>query len=253
VSATGEAARRFAAETAIVFGSGLAVVPAEAVVVARLPYAGLGWPTSGVAGHGNELLLATVGERRLLLANGRPHAYEGRSPRELRVAVDDMVLWGVRHLVLTNAAGGLADWALPGTAVVVTRVVDLQRAPVAEPDELPATAGRRAQAVCAALAAHIPARAGRYVAVPGPQYETPSEAAWLADHADAVGMSTAPEVRAAAELGVEIVVLAFVVNRASAVSSHDEVLAVGHRLAEGLRASLGAVLEAAWPAEGAVE
>ena len=88
---------------------------------------------------------------------------------------------------------------------------------------------------------------GRYVAVPGPQYETPAEASWLAGFGAAVGMSTAPEVRAAARCGIDTMLLACIVNRSSAVADHDEVLATGARVAAGLRACLPAVLSAAWP------
>ena len=65
--------------------------------------------------------------------------------------------------------------------------------------------------------------------MPGPQYETPAEAAWLAGHGDVVGMSTAPEVRAARRAGAELCLLSLVVNRAAAVGSHDEVLATAAR------------------------
>jgi purine-nucleoside phosphorylase len=247
VSAAGEAARRFRGQAGIIFGSGLAVVPAGAKVVERLGYADLGWPASAVPGHENALLLATMGGRRLLLACGRPHLYEGYSRAELSAAVVSLAAWGVRRVILTNAAGGLAAAAAPGTAIVVHEVVDLQQAPAFAPEILPVCGVRRAGVVCAALAAHLPARTGRYVAVPGPQYETPSEAAWLATFGDAVGMSTAPEVRAAGALGLEMVVLALVVNRAAAVADHEQVLSGHSMFAQGLIRGLPAVLAAAWP------
>lgn len=247
MSAAGEAARRFRAHAAIIFGSGLAVAPAGGEVVDRLRYADLGWPVSAVPGHENALLLASMGGRRLLLACGRPHLYEGRTRADLSAAMVSLAAWGVRRVILTNAAGGLAADVEPGSAVVAHQVVDLQQPPALAPEILPVCGVRRADAVCAALAAHLPARRGRYVAVPGPQYETPSEAAWLATFGDAVGMSTAPEVRAGAALGVEMVVLALVVNRAAAVADHAQVLE-GHRvLAPRLASGLPAVLAAAWP------
>lgn len=247
MSAAGAAARRFGAQAAIVFGSDLAVAPHGAEVVDRIAYADLGWPVSAVPGHENELLLATMGDRRLLLACGRPHLYEGRGRAELSAAVVSFASWEVSRLVLTNAAGGLAAQAEPGTAVVAESVVDLQQTPSSAAEILPVCEAGRAGAACAALAAHLPARVGRYVAVPGPQYETPSEVAWLAAFGDAVGMSTAPEVRAAGALGLETIVLAMVVNRAAAVVSHEQVLAAHGRFAPALAAGLPAVLAAAWP------
>ncbi len=86
-----------------------------------------------------------------------------------------------------------------------------------------------------------------YVAVAGPQFETPAEVAWLARHGDVVGMSGAPEVRAARAAGAACCLLALVVNRAAAVGSHEDVLAFGGRLAGTLAAGLGAVVTARWP------
>jgi purine-nucleoside phosphorylase len=99
--------------------------------------------------------------------------------------------------------------------------------------------------VAGALAPILHARPGTYVAVPGPQYETPAEAAWLATLGDAVGMSTAPEVEAALAAGAGVTVLSLVVNRSGDAAAHADVLAASAALAEGLRARLGAALMAA--------
>jgi purine-nucleoside phosphorylase len=241
------AARDFAAAAAIIFGSGLAVVPQGAEIVGRLSYADLGWPVPAVAGHRGELLLARLGPHRLLLACGRVHLYEGYGPDQLSATVDGLAAWGVRRLLVTNAAGGLTSPAATGSVVVAEAVVDLQTAPADAAELLPVCSQERAAAVRAAMAASLPSTVGRYVAVPGPQYETPAEAAWLAGFGSAVGMSTAPEVRAAVGHGMETIVLALTVNRASAVSDHDAVLAAGARLTAGLQAGLPAALVAAWP------
>ncbi len=100
-------------------------------------------------------------------------------------------------------------------------------------------------------------RTGTYVAVAGPQFETPAEVEWLAGHGDVVGMSGAPEVRAAHDDGASCCLLALVANRAAAVGSHEDVLAVGALLAGVLASALTAVVLARWaktggsPAEGA--
>lgn len=246
-AAAADVVRGFAAATGIIFGSGLAVVPRGAEIVGRVSYADLGWPVPAVAGHRGELLLARLGPHRLLLACGRVHLYEGYEPDELSAAVDGLAAWGVRRLVVTNAAGGLTPAATVGSVVVAEAVVDLQVAPADVAELLPVCSQERAAAVRAAVAVSLPSTVGRYVAVPGPQYETPAEAAWLASFGSAVGMSTAPEVRAAIGHGVETIVLALIVNRASAVSDHDAVLAAGGRLTAGLQVCLPAALTAAWP------
>ncbi|HSL95752.1 MAG TPA: purine-nucleoside phosphorylase, partial [Thermoleophilia bacterium] len=230
-------------DAAVVVGSGLAVVPDGVEVEAELGYAELGWPVSGVGGHASRLLVGRRDARRVGLAWGRPHLYEGWSRGELERPVRDLCAAGARHLVLTNSCGALRPSVAPGEAVVALEVVDLQEAPEVEPPRLAATEAARAAEVCAALAAHVPARSGVYVAVPGPQYETPAEVAWLATYGDVVGMSTAPEVRAARDCGAEVDLIALVVNRAAAVGEHGDVLAAAAAFATALRAVLGPLLD----------
>jgi purine-nucleoside phosphorylase len=256
-AAEGPAAARGAA-LAIISGSGLSVIPDGVEIVDELSYERLGWPVTGVTGHPSRLLIgrwpvpgaATPGERpTVLLACGRPHRYEGWSSTDLRRPVDDLAAWGVRRLVLTNAAGGLGGEVAPGGAVVVDEVIDLQQAPRqdSEAPRLAATAPALAEAACAALAPFLPARRGRYVSVAGPHYETPAEAAWLSAVADAVGMSTVHEVRAAIDHDLELCVVSLIVNRSGASVGHTEVLAAGARLATGLGAGLTALLLSCWP------
>jgi purine nucleoside phosphorylase len=232
------------ARLAVVSGSGLAAVPAGYEAVDELTYRELGWPVTDVAGHPNRLLVARSPHReRVLLACGRPHPYEGWGADELERPLVDLASWGVRAVVLTCAVGGLTPPAAPGCLIVVDEVVDLQSPPVgAEPPVLAATAPGLAERAVAALRPHLPAARGRYVAVWGPQYETPSEAGWLAGLADAVGMSGVPEVRVARRLGLPVVMVGAVVNRSSGAMDHEEVLSAGARLQVGLQAGLAALL-----------
>jgi purine nucleoside phosphorylase len=242
----------FGPHAAVVFGSGLAALPPQAVLRAELGYGELGWPCTAVPGHRNVLQLAelTTGAAaglRLALACGRPHGYEGWPREELERSVRGLAAAGVSAFVLTNSCGALRSAVTPGEVVVCTAVVDMQAPP---PDEAPVglevcTAGE-ARAVAAAVAP-APVRSGVYVAVAGPQFETPAEVAWLAGHGDVVGMSAAPEVRAVRAVGAACCLLALVVNRAAAVGSHEDVLAFGGRLAGTLAAGLGAVVTARWP------
>ena len=229
---------------AVVSGSGLAVLPLGFEAEDEWTYEELGWPVTQVAGHPNRLQLARTPEgERLYLACGRPHSYEGWEPSELERPLADMARWGVRRAVLTCAAGGLTERAPTGSLVVADRVIDLQ-SPVAaeEPEVLAATAAALCEPAVAALQPHLPAVRGAYAAVLGPQYETPAEAGWLAGLADAVGMSGAPEVRAARRLGLTVVMIAAVVNRSAESLDHAEVLAAGGRLQAGLRVALAELL-----------
>lgn len=249
-----DALRRVAAfgpHAAVVFGSGLSGLPPGAAVKAELDYEDLGWPCTAVPGHRNVLHLAEVGAGeavglRLALACGRPHGYEGWPREELERPVRGLAAAGVSRFVLTNSCGSLSPAVTPGEVVACTAVVDLQAPPTGD---APVSLGicTVAEAEAAAAAAPAPARTGIYVAVAGPQFETPAEVAWLAGHGDVVGMSAAPEVRAARAAGAACCLLALVVNRAAAVGSHEDVLAVGGRLAGTLAAGLCAVVTARWP------
>ena len=247
------AARRLPrADLGVVSGSGLAVVPAGAEVVDELGYDELGWPASCVPGHANRLLVAgwaPAARRplRLLLACGRCHVYEGWAPRLVGRAVDDLAAAGVRGLLLTNAVGALDPALEPGDAVVVTSVIDLQGALPGPTRMLPVLDAGAATRLATALSPHLRGSAGRYVAVPGPQYETPAEAAWLRSFGEVVGMSAGAELRAARRHGLPACVLSLVANRSGSVADHAAVLGVGElleaRLSEGLATLAKAFLE----------
>ncbi len=250
------APRRVAAfrpHAAVVFGSGLAALPAGSSLEAEIGYEELGWPRTAVPGHLNVLRLVRArrsdgAELRLALACGRPHLYEGWSDAELEAPVRGLASEGVRRLVLTNSCGGLRPRASTGGIVVCAEVVDLQRAPRADaPPHLPVCSREACARVAGALGAGAAPGAGVYVAVAGPQFETPAEAQWLSGYGDVVGMSAAPEARAAAASGVECCLLALVANRAAAVGSHEDVLAAGGRLAGLLASGLVAAVGGRWP------
>ncbi len=236
------------ADAAVVFGSGLAAVPDGSLIERRYALTDFGWPAPAVAGHGSTLVLARLpGGAKLALVHGRPHLYEGWSEAELERPVTDLATWGVRRFLLLNACGGLAPEVAVGDVVVGTALVDLQAPPADAAPRAPICDEAVAARVAAALAPSMTARTGVYVAVPGPQYETPSEAAWLAGHGDVVGMSTAPEVRAARRAGAGLCLLSLCVNRAAAVGSHDEVLATAARFRARVGGALASVLAARWP------
>lgn len=252
------------ADVAVVFGSGLAAVPHGSLIERQFALADFGWPAPAVAGHGSTLVLARLQDRagngggrnargvRVALVHGRPHLYEGWSEAELERPVADLAAWGVRRFLLLNACGGLAEGIAVGDVVVGTELVDLQAPPDDEAPRLAVCDPAAAARVAAALAPSMPAKTGVYVAVPGPQYETPAEVAWLARHGDVVGMSTAPEVRAARRAGAELCLLSLCVNRSAAVGSHHEVLATAARFRARVGGALAAVLASCWPELGGI-
>jgi len=248
----------WAPDVAAVFGSGLASLSADLVVEHDFDYEDLGWPCTAVAGHANRLRLARTSaaggrELKLALACGRPHRYEGWTDEELERPVRALAGCGARRLVLTNACGSLRAVS-QGALVVCDHVVDLQMPPAGTAPEClsvcsPEEAARIVTGLNAASCADDapPSVAGAYVAVLGPQFETPAEVRWLARYGAVVGMSAAPEVRAARGTGVECLLLAVVVNQAAAVGSHDDVLATAGRYSSGLAAGLIIAAKARWP------
>ena len=239
-------------DAVVVFGSGLESLPAGAIVDDELTYDELDWPSTAVPGHGNRLRLVRVPAAgraglRLALACGRPHGYEGWGRADLERPVSDLAAAGTGRVLLTNSCGALRPGLEVGDIVTCAEVVDLQAPPAADvPPRTPVCTAREAAAVAASQVL-AGARVGAYVAVAGPQFETLAEARWLAGYGDVVGMSAAPEVRAARAAGAGCCLLALVVNRAAAVGSHEEVLAFAGRLASGLSAGLVGTVQARWP------
>ncbi len=181
---------------------------------------------------------------RLLLAGGRCHLYEGWTARRLARPVDDLAGAGVRGLVVTNAVGALDPTLEPGDGVVVTAVTDLQGALRGPVRVSPVVGDEAAGALARALAPALRVRTGRYVAVPGPHYETPAEAAWLRGFGEVVGMSATVEVRAARRHALPVRMLSLVANRSGAASDHSAVLDAGTRLEARLAAALATLTAA---------
>lgn len=238
----------------VLLGSGLGDLglgPAEV----EIPYGRIpGFPRPSVAGHPG--VLTRTGGTAVL--RGRAHLYEGFSADEVALPVRALASLGAEVLYVTNAAGAVNPAFRPGDLMLIEdhlnltganplrgrgAFVDLSRA--YDPD-------LRRRAVRAARALGLPLRRGVYAAVAGPSYETPAEVRMLRRlGADAVGMSTAPEVIAAAAEGMKVVGLSLVTNRAAGLSSkpvsHEEVLEttrraggrLGRLLAEILRAAQG--------------
>jgi len=222
-------------ESAVVLGSGLDGLVDGLQRGGELEYARVpGWPVPRVEGHAASLLRGALQGREALWARGRGHRYEGYTGEELGFPLRVLSAWGIRRVLLLNASGALGSGIRPGSVADVGRIIDLQTRlgnPREGVPDLRLGAG------------HVPESAV-YAAVGGPQYETGAEAAALsALGADVVGMSTADEVRAALELGLDVAVLTVVTNQAGADppagdDGHAQVLAEVERLLPAVRARI---------------
>ncbi len=234
---------------AIVLGSGFQQAAAEVKVDAEIGYQKLGgFPEVGVDGHAGKLVFGHLAGTPVLLLSGRVHYYEGHSMEQVTFAVRVLAWFGIRDLLLTNAAGGINRRFRPGDFMLLTdhinmmgmnplrgpaspglpRFVDMTRTYDDGMNRLLRQAGRRC-----GLRLH----SGVYLAVSGPSYETPAEIrAFARLGADAVGMSTVPEAIVARQCGLRIAALSCITNlaagRGGAVLSHSDVLATGERVRE---------------------
>jgi purine-nucleoside phosphorylase len=232
------ALRGFDPTWGVILGSGLGAFVQALTIHAVVPFADVtGLPLPSVAGHLPRLVLAQLGDHRLLVAQGRVHSYEGRSAFEVTATVRLMHAAGVRHLILTNAAGSLTAQNIPGTWMMITDQINLTgtspligKATFADMSEI---YSRRLRSMFAHAAAEagIALRDGVYAGVVGPQYETPAEIRMLRTlGVDAVGMSTVLEAIQARALGMEVAGFSCLTNWAAGLAgtlSHEEVLTMG--------------------------
>jgi len=213
----------------------------------RVPYRELpGFPLVGVSGHSGELLIGHLEGTPVLALSGRAHFYEGYPMSLVTFAVRTLATFGIRDLVLTNAAGGLNPSFRAGDFMLVTDHINLMGTNPLRGAPLPKLphfvdlsnaydADLSAMLVNAAETVKLELRSGVYLAVCGPSYETPAEIrAFRTLGADAVGMSTVPEVIVARQCGIRLAALSCITNLAAGLSnttiSHAEVLEIGARV-----------------------
>jgi purine-nucleoside phosphorylase len=232
---------------AIVLGSGFHGVAGEVRVEARLPYAKLpGFPPVGVSGHSGELIFGALGGVPVAILSGRSHYYEGRGMEDVTFGIRMLAAFGIKDLLLTNAAGGINRKFRAGDLMLITDHINLMgmnplRGPAVPglPRFVDMTAtydpALRGLVKKAARAISLKLRSGVYLAVSGPSYETPAEIrAFSRLGADAVGMSTVPEAIVARQCGLNVAGLSCITNlaagRSKAPLSHSEVLETGERV-----------------------
>ena len=232
---------------AIVLGSGFHHMLSELDVDAEIAYAKLpGFPPTGVTGHAGQLFIGHLGGTPVMVLSGRAHYYEGHPMTLVTFAVRALAAYGIRDLLLTNAAGGLNRSFRPGDFMALTDHINLMGvnplcgAPVPGlPRFVDLTCaydkGLRGLLQAAGRACGTELRTGTYLAVSGPSYETPAEIrAFARLGADAVGMSTVPETIVARQCGLKVAAVSCITNLAAGRSrkplSHAEVLETAERM-----------------------
>src|SRR6185503_4970809 len=237
---------------AVVLGSGLGGFADDFEEAVGIPYHDIpGFPRSTVEGHTGRLVGGKVDSVPVLAMQGRVHYYEGYSLEEVTFPIRTFKLLGIKTLVLTNAAGGINVQLTQGALMVLSDHVNLMGDnPLRGPND--ERFGPRFPDMTAAYtpsyleAAHAVAREidvvlfeGVYMALRGPSYETPAEIRMMRKlGADAVGMSTVPEVIVARHCGMKVLAVSCITNIAAGMSSaqidHSEVMVVGERAGKQL-------------------
>jgi purine-nucleoside phosphorylase len=248
-----------APSTILVLGSGLGGLADEIDDAVRIPYEEIpGFPRSTVVGHAGALVAGLWEGEEVVAMQGRFHLYEGWEPGAVALPIRALRALGASRLLLTNAAGGVRAGLAPGDLMVIDDHINLtgrnplvglvmegeERFPdmsvaydASFRDVVDEVAGERG----------IPLEHGVYAAMLGPSYETPAEIRMLGVlGADAVGMSTVPEVIVARALGIRVLAISCITNFAAGLGhetlSHAEVMEVGEqvrdRLAELIRGTL---------------
>jgi purine-nucleoside phosphorylase len=241
----------------VILGSGLGSFANELGRAMATPYSSIHGMTSPSAiGHAGKMVTGTIGGVEVIVLAGRSHLYEGYTPAQVTQSIRLLHRSNVRSVVITNAAGGIAEDLSPGDLALITDHINLQGSnPLVGPDsgfpDMTEAYSLRFRECARAAAAElgIVLKEGVYAALLGPSYETPAEIRYLACiGADLVGMSTVPEVIVANALGMRVLGISCVTNKAAGLGAgklhHDEVLEIGRRSNAIFTALLKAVIPA---------
>jgi purine-nucleoside phosphorylase len=242
----------------IVLGSGLGSLVDEVRDAVRIPYSELpGFPVSAVSGHAGELVAGYLGTTPVIMLAGRVHYYEHGNANAMRRPIEVLMGLGVKSLILTNAAGSLREDMPPGSVMQIADHINYSgmNPLIGEPSDgrfVGMTSAYDAELSAAmrnaADAEAIDLAQGVYMWFSGPSFETPAEIRMARVlGADAVGMSTVPEVILARFFGLRVAAASVITNYGAGMTggelSHEETKDMapigGKRLARILKRMIG--------------
>jgi purine-nucleoside phosphorylase len=251
---------RLRPRVALVLGSGLGALADEVAAATRIPYAKIPhFPRSTAIGHVGQLVIGKVGDVPVAAMQGRVHFYEGYSIKEVAFPIRVFYRMGIKAVILTNAAGGVNLNYSEGALVILRDHINLQGAnPLIGPNDdgfgprFPDMTRAydpefRRFALEEGNERKLNLHEGVYLALAGPNYETPAEIhAFRTVGADLVGMSTVPEVLAARHCNIRVLGISCVTNMAAGITgaplSAEEVFETGARVKNDFIALLKAVI-----------
>lgn len=255
--------RKIAGDTPIaaglVLGSGLSAIGDMLADKVAIPFSELkGFPGGGVSGHGRDLLIGEMGGKRIAILTGREHYYEHGNAAAMRPALETLAELGAKTLLLTNSAGSLDQDIRPGDPMLISDHINYagMNPLIGEPSDRrfvnmvnaydPAL---RAKAQELAGGLGIPLKEGIYLWYSGPSFETVAEIQMaIRLGANAVGMSTAPEVILGRMLGLKVWACSSITNMGAGLSneniSHEHTKTMAVQGAEKLKKLIPALVEA---------
>lgn len=247
----------------LILGSGLGSIAESVRDGIAIPFGEIpGFPRSTIAGHEGRLIIGKIENKNVFVMQGRIHFYEGYSMQEITMPVRVMQRLGIKNLIVTNAAGGVNPKFIPGDVMLITDHINLMgmtgQNPLIGPNmddfgprfpdmsqvydkDLMNTARQVSRQN------RIDLQEGVYAGLSGPSFETPADLRFLRmAGADAVGMSTVPEVTVARHGGMKVLGFSGISNKAnldgSTITTHEEVLGAGRIIAPKLEIIIQGVL-----------
>jgi len=251
-------------QVGLILGSGLGAVADLVENAVIIPFESIpNWPVSTIGGHPGKILIGNLVNVPVMVMQGRVHYYEGYSMSQVTMPIRVMQRIGIRTLFVTNAAGAINPAFIPGDVMLIQDHIGLVsmagmnplRGPnmdefgVRFPDmSQPYHRGLMDLARQVAIEKDIPLQQGVYAGLAGPSFETPADLRFLRIiGADAVGMSTVPEVIVANHGKMAVLGLSGISNKAnldgSTVTTHEEVLAAGSLIVPKLQKLMLGVLQ----------
>jgi purine-nucleoside phosphorylase len=250
-------------EAGLILGTGLgdlaeSVKPAVIIPYSEIPH----WPKSTIQGHKGRLVIGSLEEKPVIIMQGRAHYYEGYSMPLIGFPVRVMIRLGIKTLFVTNAAGAINPDYQPGDIMLIRDHISLiamgglnpLRGPNIDefgdrfPDmSQPYDLDLLNLAYQVSVERNVKAKKGVYVCLAGPSFESPADLRFLkVIGADAVGMSTVPEVIVARHARIKVLGISGISNKAnldgSTITTHEEVLEAGKVLVPKLDAIIRGVL-----------
>lgn len=247
----------------LILGSGLGGLAQAVQGAINIPYDKLpDWPVSTVQGHQGQLVFGFLENQQVVVMQGRSHYYEGYSMANIGLPVRVMQRLGIEILIVTNAAGGVNPNFMPGELMLITDHLNLIGMaglnPLRGPNlnefgpRFPDMSQPYDRELCklsreVAKRHHITLNEGVYVSLAGPSFESPADLRFLRIvGADAVGMSTVPEVIVARHGGTRVLGISGISNKAnldgSTITTHEEVLEAGEKIVPQLSTLIRGVL-----------